>query len=107
MNEGEVQRPRWRIDPNVRLGDLLILAGLLATVVTAYQSLKEMGERNARDLAAFVIAQDRRDNTQDQVVTRIEGNLREGIQTIRAEQAETRADMKELSRFMRRGAKDM
>lgn len=99
MREGAARR--FRIDPNVRLGDLLILGTLAFAGISAWFSVKEMSERNTRDLAAFVVTQDRRDQMQDQVVVRIEGNLREGIQQIRQDQTEMRRDVGEIGRFVR------
>lgn len=94
---------RFRIDPNVRLGDLLILATIAFGAVMAYASLHEGQERNARELVSMQVVQRERDTAQDTAMVEFKGTVRDSLLQIRSDVQDTRQDVKELSRFMRRG----
>lgn len=101
MEENE-QAPRWfRIDPNVRLGDLLILATLILSAASAWHDVRGANERTTNELHAHQAYQAQRDSQQDTVVTRIEVNLKDGIQTIRNDQIELRREVGEIGRYVR------
>jgi hypothetical protein len=100
MDDTSARRP-FRIDPNVRLGDLLILGTMAFGVVMAWASLREGQERNSHDLVTMQSTQRERDAQQDAVVNRIEGSLKDGIQQIRSEQVELRREVGEIGRYVR------
>jgi hypothetical protein len=94
-------KPRFRIDPNIRLGDLLIISTMAIGVVSAYVNLKDSVASMSRDLQMTQAVQRDRDAAQDAVMVRIEGGLKDGIAQIRSEQTELRHDVGEISRYVR------
>lgn len=100
-DETPLELPRWRIDPNIRLGDLLVLASVLLALTSAYYGLKSSNEQNAHDLQAFKIIQRDRDDRQDAAVNTLEVHLKENIQQIRSDTGVIREDVRELSRSIR------
>lgn len=100
MDEEKTPR-RFRIDPNVRLGDLLLLGTIVLTGTAAFFNLKSAQEQNARDLAVMQVVQRDRDSQQDQLVVRIEGTLKEGVTQIRSEQLDLRREVSEIGRYVR------
>lgn len=92
MNE-EASR-RFRIEPTIRIGDMLTASVIAVTVLGAWFNLSGTVERNAE-------VQKLRDQSQDSTMADFKQRVGENIVQIHQEVAETRQDVKELSRFMR------
>lgn len=95
------RRQRFRIEPNIRLGEVLILLTIIGGGVSAWFGLTARVDQNGRELQSFISQQSQRDGQQDAVVTRIETHLKDGIQTIRNDQIELRREVGEIGRYVR------
>lgn len=95
------RRRRFRIEPNIRLGEIIVVTTLILGGMGAWYGLKGQTEQNARDIQTLATTQRDRDASQDAVVSRIEVNLKDGIQQIRSEQVELRREVGEIGRYVR------
>jgi hypothetical protein len=91
---GEEQSKRFRIDPSIRIGDLLSSAVIATTVAGAWFTLSGRVDR-IEDVQRV------RDASQDAAMVEFKGAVRDNIVQIRTDVQETRQDVKELSRFVR------
>lgn len=91
----------FRVDRNVRLGDLLIIGTLLMGLAGGWYGLKGAVEQNGRDLNQYQARQGERDAAQDASVARVEVYLKDSIQQIRTDQTDIRNDVRAIASAVR------